>query len=523
MADGKKIVTPDNAFNKVLPRFSTDAPSYNNIMEMVVTHTGLEVGTTIYLDYTISSKAGYYPELMDNFVLYETSPVKELTVKVNVPENKSLNFELLNIEGEHLVLTEKDKVVYSWKFHSLPANSKDYYQEKDHLSSPRLIFSTAKDLKKAYDFFVNQPAFEFTTNEEMDKVVADVMANNTDQLAVALELQKLVSSDLKTLNVPLKYTGFKCRTAIETWNSNKGTHLEKAILLNTLLTKANIKTDVVAVIPNAYYNKKIGNILGFNNFLVRLNLDNYGEVYLSAIHADKQNLIFSLVGKTVLLLDKNVESLKEFSVEPKMAKIFAMGEFEFYNSDSLNANLQLVLEANANPYFTIYDDDSKIKSVVKGGISSKDIKTIKIDQLTQKVSSSHLAISKTEPFKKFNTYLSFEIPYVSGGVNGWHINLLTSERSAVLEIPETIHERYDYTLVFPDDLKLVTTAKNIEVKNDAGYVLISFEKLENGIKITKEIKFEKKTIDLSNYDDFKEIMNVWNNDNYNKIIFKKNL
>ena len=523
MADGKKIVTPDNAFNEVLPRFSTDAPSCNNIMEMVVTHTGLEVGTTIYLDYTITTKAGYYPELMDNFVLYETSPVKELTVKVNVPENKSLNFELLNIEGEHLVLTEKDKVVYSWKFYSLPANSKDYYQEKDHLSSPRLIFSMAKNLKKAYDFFVNQPAFEFTTNEEMDKVVADVMANNTDQLAVALELQKLVSSDLKTLNVPLKYTGFKCRTAIETWNSNKGTHLEKAILLNTLLTKANIKTDVVAVIPNAYYNKEIGNILGFNKFLVRMNLDDYGEVYLSAIHTDKQNLIFSIADKTVLLLDKNIESLKKFSVEPKMAKIFAMGEFEFYNSDSLNAKLQLVLEANANPYFTIYDDDSKVKSVVKGGISLKDITTVKIDQLTQKVSSSHLAISKTEPFKNFNTYLSFEIPYVSGGVNGWHINLLTSERSAVLEIPETIHERYDYTLTFPDDLKLVTTAKNIEVKNDAGYALISFEKLENGIKITKEIKFEKKTIDLSNYGDFKEIMNVWNNDNYNKIIFKKNL
>lgn len=522
MADGKKIVTPENAFNKVLPRFSTDAPTYNNIREMVVTHTGLEVGATIYLDYTITNKAGYYPELMSNDILQESSPVKELIIKVNVPENKTLNFELLNIDGEHLVLTEKDKVVYSWTFHSLAASSKDYYQEKDHLSSPRLIFSTAKDLKKAYDFFVNQSAFEFTTNEAMDKVVADIVGKNSDQLVVALELQKLVCNDLKTINVPLQFSGFKCRTAIDTWKSNKGTYLEKAILLNTLLRKANIKTDIVVVIPNTYYNDQIGNILGFNNFLVRLNLDNYGEVYLSVNHTDNQNLVFGLGDKTVLLLDKNIESLKKFSFEPKMSKVFAMGEFEIHNSDSLNANMQLVLEANANPYFNIFNDSSKIKSVVRGGISSKDITTVKIDQLTQEASSSHLEMSKSQPFKNLNTYLSFELPYVSNGVGSWHINLLTAERNSTLEIPELIHERYDFMISYPDDLKLVTTAKNIEIKNNAGFVLISFEILDNGIKITKEIKFEKKTFDLSTYGDFKEIMNVWNNDNYNKVIFKKN-
>jgi len=521
MADGKKIVTPENAFNKVLPRFSSEAPAYNNIREMVVTHTGLEVGTVIHLDYTINTKAGFCPELMADDVLIESSPVKELTIKVNIPDSKSLNFELLNIIVEPLVLTDKNGFSYTWTFNSLPSNSKDYYQEKDHLSAPRLIFSTAKDLKKAYDFFVNQSAFDFSTNEIMDKVVADIEAKNNDQLALALDLQKLVSNDLKTLNVPLKYTGFKCRTAIDTWNSNKGTHLEKAILLNSLLRKANINADVVAVIPDAFYSKKIGNILGFDNFLVRMNLENYGDVYLSAIHIDKQNLKFNLDGKTVLLLDKNIESLKEFSVEPKMAKVFVMGEFEFHNSDSLSANMQLVLEANANPYFNIFNDSSKIKSVVRGGISSKDITKVKIDQLTQEVSSSHLNISKNKPFKNLNTYLSFEIPYVSSGVNGWHINLLTSDRTAALEIPEAIHERYDYTLAYPDDLKLVTTAKNIEVKNDAGYVLISFQEAESGIKITKEIKFERKIIDLSTYADFKEIMNIWNNDNYKKIIFKK--
>jgi len=98
---------------------------------------------------------------------------------------------------------------------------------------------------------------------------------------------------------------------------------------------------------------------------------------------------------------------------------------------------------------------------------------------------------------------------------------LNNERTSALEIPENIHERYNYTVVFIDDLKLVTEPINIEIKNDAGYLLIKFEKSEDKLIITREIKFDKKTIEINMYDDFKAIMDAWNNTNYKKIIFKK--
>ena len=61
--DGTIIKTPDNAFVEVLPRNAADAPAYNHLKEMVVVHTGLELGATIYLDYTVTSKPGYLPEV----------------------------------------------------------------------------------------------------------------------------------------------------------------------------------------------------------------------------------------------------------------------------------------------------------------------------------------------------------------------------------------------------------------------------------------------------------------------------
>ena len=521
MADGKKTITPENAFNEVLPRFAANAPAFNNLREMVVTHTGLERNAVINLDYTINTEKGFFPDLMGNEILSESSPVSELIIKVNIPDSKTLNFELLNFAGEPVISGKNGKKVYAWTFKLIPANSKDYYQEADYGSAPRLIFSTAKDLKFAYYQFVNQNAFNFNTNESMDKAIDKIIADETDQLTIALKLQKLVVNDLKTLNIPLKFTGFKCRMAIETWNSNQGTHLEKALLLTSLLQKANINAEPVAVIPNDFYNKEIGNFLSFNDFLVRINLKKYGEIFISAEQINKQNLKFGLEGKTALLLDKNVESLKVFSSKPMTSKIFVGSDFEFQNPDKMVGNLFLELKAGANPYFTIYNDSSNIKSLIRGGVSNKNFTSTDIEKLSQEMSKTHFEFEKENPFKKLKNYMSFELPYINTGTESWHITILPAERSAPLEIPDRIHERYEYAVIFPKELKPVSKLKNIEIKNEAGYLLIKFEKSENEILITREIKFDKKIFGLDIYNDFREIMNAWNNKNYKKIIFKE--
>lgn len=45
--DGTIVKTPENALLEVLPSVAADAPAYNGLKEMVVVHTGLELGATI--------------------------------------------------------------------------------------------------------------------------------------------------------------------------------------------------------------------------------------------------------------------------------------------------------------------------------------------------------------------------------------------------------------------------------------------------------------------------------------------
>ena len=83
-ADGSHVKVPENAFNEILPRMAAHAPAYNMLREMVITHTGLEVGATIELDYTLTSKAGYLPGMTEDIELTENSPVdKELIIVKN--------------------------------------------------------------------------------------------------------------------------------------------------------------------------------------------------------------------------------------------------------------------------------------------------------------------------------------------------------------------------------------------------------------------------------------------------------
>ena len=80
--DGSKVVTPENAFNPMLPEGCTKCERLNGIRTMVVTHTALEYDATIVLDYTIRSKTFFFQELMEKVELYDDVPINKYVVSV---------------------------------------------------------------------------------------------------------------------------------------------------------------------------------------------------------------------------------------------------------------------------------------------------------------------------------------------------------------------------------------------------------------------------------------------------------
>jgi len=131
MANGKIIKAPENSINEVLPAFAAGAPAFNSLREIVITHTALERGATINLDYTIHTDKGYAPALSGNEILAESEPVKDLTISVRIPQGQELYFKLVNINLIPVKHWKQLSGLY-WTLRDIAAFSTEEFQKSNY-------------------------------------------------------------------------------------------------------------------------------------------------------------------------------------------------------------------------------------------------------------------------------------------------------------------------------------------------------------------------------------------------------
>ena len=229
-ADGTIVKAPNNAFNPSLPSFAADAPAYNKLTEMVVTHTGTELGCTIYLDYTITTKAGYLAAKDFYHQFNDYSPIKEYTLSITVPGN--LFYQQTVKDGAQ---PEKNGNTYTWKFNNIPAVAPERHIAQSTI--PYIFASTEQ------------------SNEARAKAVNDLIAQTAEGIVDNYAgnqklccITKYVTKEVGNSRVPLAIAN-KVRTPQEVSNSAYGTAAEKAALMASLLKAANIEKNIVCTYP----------------------------------------------------------------------------------------------------------------------------------------------------------------------------------------------------------------------------------------------------------------------------------
>ena len=154
--DGTIIETPANAFVESLPHAAANAPAYNRLKEMVVVHTGLELGATIYLDYTLTSKAGYLPELDIFEELLQSSPVKTYTLSITTPADKPVAYTLAYNNTKPSVQEENGQRTTTWTLRNLPAESRAPYVSVANGDVPYLAATTFASEEAAFGSLFKQ-------------------------------------------------------------------------------------------------------------------------------------------------------------------------------------------------------------------------------------------------------------------------------------------------------------------------------------------------------------------------------
>lgn len=470
--DGTVVETPANAFVKVLPRTAADAPAYNHLKELVVVHTGLELGATIYLDYTLTSKPGYLPELDIYEELLQTSPVKEYTISLSVPENKPLAYTLENIPSKPAVSTVGGMKTVTWKLNNLPASSRDPFVSAANGDIPYLTASTYASNKEALGTLFVQftPASDVQLNAIAENLTAG-KKNDTEKLQAIL---RHVIENVGYSQVPLRDAGFKIRSVNDVFYSAYGTEVEKINLLNGLLNAAGIRAEAAA----SY-----------------------------RVKADPSSLGLNAIKELVVIADVDG---KQYIMNPTSGKMAAAG---------LNNQTPPISLTNAGTPVTIHTPDTDILYEVAISVSpekaASEVKaTIGSDYLPyygEDISAYTGSTSSSQPLKANNGYVMLALPDAPVSLAHSSYCHMNSIRKENLLLPCKANEHYAYTITLQEGMKLATPSSVKTIENAAGKVVISIKEQGNKTEVERSLQLNKQLYAPSEFGDLRTLLTEWGN------------
>jgi hypothetical protein len=499
MADGKKVQSPTNAFNEVLPFQAADAPAYNHLREMVITHVGLEIGAVVELDYTLHTNAEFSSIFSEKMLLHESSPIKELEVIVRIPKGHTLNHFVVN-EAENLrftKLTQGEFDVYRWSAQNVRALSNEPNQVEGLGDYQTLLFSN-KNLAEAVDFIKTAFAKEFVA----DKTFESLLKSNDKGWALAEAIKNHVAKNMVTYRVSPKHVGYRFRTPMQVWQSNGGNEGEKAILLNALLKEAGFKAELVlAGYPN-FIKSEAGSPLAFDKCVVKVEYE--GETrYFNSTHDET-----AIPGSRAIVYLSN--EFAALTLEPIQKKALKM---------DMSAKFELRKDGNISGTATIFANQFEKD---KGLISGIPESAFKLEKQSEKSDSVVHKITLTKGFtaEKAGDYLSLSLPFFAQGFSMAHIGELPTSRTTRLELPNALDETYEFTVKLPKGFVAVIPSRSEKLENAIGSIAILYEVNGQEVKVTRKLQVNQAIIPVELYGDFRALVGIWSDKNLNKIIVK---
>lgn len=519
MADSSKVITPPNAFNEVLPRNAALSATANHMKEMVVTHTATEIGATIFLDYTLTSAKGFLPGLMGNLLIQESSPVNAMEVRVKIPSDLELTYQMVGLRTAPEISIVGNQKVFTWKFSGLAASPKEPYQGKYQPSATRLLFTTAIGIAESINWITNQTAFDLKINEEMKTWVDSIRSHEVDEIKTLMAIQKAVVENVVYERYDPAWMAYRSRTPEQVWNSNGGNKLEKSLLLASLLKQASFNAVPVLVGSKPFFNEKAINLSAFDDVLLMVNTKGFGTIYISAIGTDNQTLEHDLWSSILIPLIKGT-SRAPVEISQPDNKIAFNGTFTFSDDLKPSGLMELELSGSANPFLLLQNDKVGFKSLVTGGLV-KDADAIELENSNLVKSEFAVKAETDKPVTDQNGYFRWNLPQLTNGFEKWQISYLDRERISDFYLSGPITESYTYTITVPAGYELINKRFSERVKCAAGSASVEMKPKDNQIEIIRELNLTETTISQQDYQEFREMINFWLDKNQKALVFRK--
>jgi hypothetical protein len=277
MVDGRKVASPANAFNEILPFAVHGFADFAHLREMVVTHTGLERGAVVELHYRIHTKAGFFPVFSGREELARAFPVDSFKLTLIVPAAQELHYRIFGPKIEAEVSSQGKEKHYLLMLSNLkPAVHEPLAPIQ---SDSFIVFSMSASWEQALTIASDPSQLPVVLADRIEKLKTQTPAG-PDLLAA---LQKIVAVEFQNCALGPETIGWQSRASERVALSNYGTRLEKALLLQAMLKKTGIESDLLMIATGSAFAPDVSTPLQMGEFWLKVAVG-AGAAFLDPCH-----------------------------------------------------------------------------------------------------------------------------------------------------------------------------------------------------------------------------------------------
>ena len=232
-SDGTRVDMPQNAFIYQLPSQCASCARFVHMRELAMVHTGMELGCTEVVDYTVHRR---YDMVNETLTLAKECPVEQWEVSVSLPEGQELGVQLNDPELRPFSHTVGGSATeYTLVARNVPQSFDENYMPPAQLLYPTLHFYNGTP--------AFSPAFNSLGLKESDNIGNQLCGGN--QRENVLALRDYVVDNIHLDDIEPARLGYTHATAAEVWQSGCGTATDKAVLLAAMINQMGYRARVV--------------------------------------------------------------------------------------------------------------------------------------------------------------------------------------------------------------------------------------------------------------------------------------
>jgi|GEM_PF-5731215 len=515
-ADGRKIPSPANAFNDVLPAAANNAPEYAYLIERVISHTGLERNCEITLEYHIESAADFQPWLWGEELLAGNFPVDEMEIQVVVPEKTMLNFDLLNADFQPMILHESGRTIYSWTRRNCPALLPEDRHGEFAAYTPRLVFSTCPDWSSLSRFLADGLIPRIQLDDKWAQPILG-RVDGLDLLSRSMEVRNTVADEIGFAPIDPAWLGYRYDSAFQVVKRNYGTEFEKAILDVALMRKMGFSADPLLVSRCQQFSEKVPALCQFTHAAVLLQAPDR-DSYLLQVNGD-QNRQCEDEWSGLYALPVNGADEKPFRIHPKGEDRFGInGRLQVDGQSVLKGRVILTAGGYFSPFYELSSSEGQMsfaRSAIGQFLSGAEVTQVAVEKLGRGEVILDATVSVNDWAGKSLDNGWRECAPIKSAFDDWHYSPYLLARTTPVSFPARFNEEVQLEITAPDSFvwrpvegyqKPPGTDGRMQMLNNAGRISQSMAIEKNRLTFHRQIALNARTISGQDYVSLREIL-----------------